>query len=523
LSYDGENRLTSVSGYATATFVYDGDGKRVKGTIGNVTTYYIGNSYEYSTQQSGITPVQVTPLNSGVACQDGATGSGYLLYSAESVHERFADNPPFSTNADHFICVKYISGQWNYDDNVAYHVFTPEEGDILVASINYDTDVITSQAGQNSTTYGIARGYASGNLGYVADQYGGAANDGEFTVTGSSFTPNKLVIARKYYTAGGTRVAMREAGTLYFLLSDHLGGTNVTVDREGEEFGEVRYKAFGDTRYTSGTTPTTMRYTGQRQESTIGLYYYGARWYDAYLNRWIQPDSIIPDPGNPLDFDRFAYARNNPLVNIDPSGHRPCTADEAASGDETCEQNYPVEDIDYIIHRVLMGIFKLAEPRPELDIETVPGFPAGWLDILIRGANVVANILNSFTKQDLKPTVFVWLTYNEYDDGTVSIPGLTINNDSDQTVYLNWVKFTTYNEEEIFRPSTIGFDGDYLATIPSGVSGWVPFYKGVPTPTITPPPTFAWSLTVTISSNFMVNVNNYWAYPLLQYTIFPRY
>jgi hypothetical protein len=29
--YDGENRLTAVSGYASATFVYDGDGNRVKG------------------------------------------------------------------------------------------------------------------------------------------------------------------------------------------------------------------------------------------------------------------------------------------------------------------------------------------------------------------------------------------------------------------------------------------------------------------------------------------------------------
>jgi YD repeat-containing protein len=36
LSYDAENRLTGVSGSATATFVYDGDGRRVKGTVGGV-------------------------------------------------------------------------------------------------------------------------------------------------------------------------------------------------------------------------------------------------------------------------------------------------------------------------------------------------------------------------------------------------------------------------------------------------------------------------------------------------------
>jgi YD repeat-containing protein len=48
LSYDAENRLVGVSGAATATFVYDGDGKRVKATIGGTTTVYIGNYYEWT-------------------------------------------------------------------------------------------------------------------------------------------------------------------------------------------------------------------------------------------------------------------------------------------------------------------------------------------------------------------------------------------------------------------------------------------------------------------------------------------
>jgi len=38
LSYDAENRMTGVSGSGSATFVYDGDGNRVKGTVGGVTT-----------------------------------------------------------------------------------------------------------------------------------------------------------------------------------------------------------------------------------------------------------------------------------------------------------------------------------------------------------------------------------------------------------------------------------------------------------------------------------------------------
>ena len=38
----------SVSGAATVSFVYDGDGRRVKATVNGVTTYYVGDHYEVS-------------------------------------------------------------------------------------------------------------------------------------------------------------------------------------------------------------------------------------------------------------------------------------------------------------------------------------------------------------------------------------------------------------------------------------------------------------------------------------------
>jgi RHS repeat-associated protein len=78
---------------------------------------------------------------------------------------------------------------------------------------------------------------------------------------------------------------------------------------------------WGTTRYTSGTSPTTYQYTGQRLEKDLGLLFYNARWYDPYLNRWIQPDRIIPDPNDSQSFDRYAYCLNNPVRNTDPSGY----------------------------------------------------------------------------------------------------------------------------------------------------------------------------------------------------------
>jgi RHS repeat-associated protein len=57
----------------------------------------------------------------------------------------------------------------------------------------------------------------------------------------------------------------------------------------------------------------------------FGLMFYNARWYDPYLNHFTQPDTIVPDPGNSQDWDRYSYARNNPLKYTDPSGHKTCS------------------------------------------------------------------------------------------------------------------------------------------------------------------------------------------------------
>jgi RHS repeat-associated protein len=123
----------------------------------------------------------------------------------------------------------------------------------------------------------------------------------------------------KYYFAGASRIAMRTGSTLTYLLTDHLGSTSLVTNASGALVSELRYKAWGEKRYSSGTTATNYRYTGQREESSFGLYFYNARWVDVQLGRFVQADSIVP--GGVQGLDRYAYTFNNPLRYTDPSGH----------------------------------------------------------------------------------------------------------------------------------------------------------------------------------------------------------
>jgi RHS repeat-associated protein len=103
----------------------------------------------------------------------------------------------------------------------------------------------------------------------------------------------------------------------FFLSAAHSG------------FAAYSYRPYGECLQSQGILGTDKRFTGQRLDNT-GLYYYGARYYDPTIGRFISADTIVPNPANPQTLNRYAYCLNNPLKYTDPSGHM--TFDEYYSG-----------------------------------------------------------------------------------------------------------------------------------------------------------------------------------------------
>jgi RHS repeat-associated protein len=148
--------------------------------------------------------------------------------------------------------------------------------------------------------------------------------------------------SRTDYNAGARPVAGSEAARtianvpgvavheVQYLHPDHLGSIGQITSQTGAWVQDVYYYPYGGIRWSrdGGTTPspasaTRRTYTGQYD---IGFWagaiqHYNARQYDYGLGRFLQPDGIVPNPGEPATLNRFAYTGNNPINASDPSGH----------------------------------------------------------------------------------------------------------------------------------------------------------------------------------------------------------
>lgn len=111
----------------------------------------------------------------------------------------------------------------------------------------------------------------------------------------------------------------KNSKTLYH--NDHLGGVNVITDIWAARVQLTEYDPWGKVSREEGTVDPNRRFTGHIFDPESGLYYYGCRYYDPELGRFISPDPFIGQPGDPQNHNRYSYVINNPVNGIDPSGY----------------------------------------------------------------------------------------------------------------------------------------------------------------------------------------------------------
>jgi RHS repeat-associated protein len=91
------------------------------------------------------------------------------------------------------------------------------------------------------------------------------------------------------------------------------------VTSGGARVDDQGFYAYG--RLRRGFIGVERSFTGQQKDLNSGLIYMNARYYDPEIGQFLSPDTIVPDPSNLLDYNRYMFVRGNPMRYSDPSGY----------------------------------------------------------------------------------------------------------------------------------------------------------------------------------------------------------
>jgi RHS repeat-associated core domain len=180
---------------------------------------------------------------------------------------------------------------------------------------------------------------------------------------------NRQSLATQYIYLGGSLVAFRErptgssTATVKYQHTDALGTPTAVTDATNTIIETYEYEPYG--QLVNSTLKDGPGYTGHVQDAATGLTYMQQRYYDPQVGMFLSVDPVAVDTSKTYNFNRFAYAANNPYRFKDPDG-RDCIS---ADGRTTC---------------------KIAGPNgkglPTVSFPT----PKGWPAVMSRANNPIA-------------------------------------------------------------------------------------------------------------------------------------
>ena len=121
---------------------------------------------------------------------------------------------------------------------------------------------------------------------------------------------------------------------LTYHFGDHLGSSSFTINELHQKILQISdYYAFGQKRTFENLDNSSLKnrkqFTGKEQDEGTNLYYFGARYYDSEIGRFVSVDPVVINLilvnknllQDPQSLNVYTYSRNNPIRLIDPTGN----------------------------------------------------------------------------------------------------------------------------------------------------------------------------------------------------------
>jgi RHS repeat-associated protein len=220
-----------------------------------------------------------------------------------------------------------------------------------IGSLDYTWDwrnrLASAERSGGVTTYGydhtgqrVFKATGSATTSYPNRYYNIASSSLTATTTKHIFSPDGTLLA--------TVVGASTTATTTYLHADHLGGTNVATDEDGEVVQTLDYYPYGSQRIATGSFAEQRRFIGEEFDGDTNFSYLNARYYQGSRGKFMSQDPAFLAVGtrdlaiivgadgkneterirdalriylsNPQQINSYAYALNNPLVLVDDNG-----------------------------------------------------------------------------------------------------------------------------------------------------------------------------------------------------------
>jgi RHS repeat-associated protein len=175
-----------------------------------------------------------------------------------------------------------------------------------------------------------------------------------------------------------------EEDGVYYYHGDHIGSAQVVTNHEGMIYERYEYTPYGEVwiewenRNVQRNEALPFRFTGKELDEETGLYYYGARYLDPRVSRWLSADPAVGEyiPEAPVDDEArrrngnlpgmggiynlvnlhlYHYAGNNPVKYTDPDGKQSMPYFSPEESFSILAERNPVVGLFNLINNALSG------------------------------------------------------------------------------------------------------------------------------------------------------------------------
>ena len=112
----------------------------------------------------------------------------------------------------------------------------------------------------------------------------------------------------------GATIAVEKDKSIYYPVHDHQGSIVRLLKSNGGVYAKMAFTPFGELK--KGKSPIAWSFSSKRYDPETECFYFGRRYYDPTIGRWLTVDPIGHGDGPNV----YAYVHNNPSIHFDEYG-----------------------------------------------------------------------------------------------------------------------------------------------------------------------------------------------------------